>query len=1143
VSQRWFIIILALSLSSFLDVKGQRAYAPNSVLSTGNWLKISIDSPGIYKVSGAMLKNAGFSGQISSSSIRLFGNGGSVLPASNKSVVIDDLRENAIFVNDGEDGIFDASDYFLFYAPGPNRWSLDSSIEACKYIKNPYSSSAFYFINAGNSSGKRIGSLSVYNSTSDTVYDFIDHYHYENDRVNFLKSGREWYGEEFDAQNGQLEKKFSLPFAKLISGKPMFIRSEVIGRSAIQNNLISVSINGIQIAEHNTAPVNFSLVDPVASISSVSKFATNNSSSIEVGYKFNPGSVNAKAWLNYFEVHVSRTLDMKGLSQFQFNRVSSGATMVKAISFAIANPTASFSVWDVTNNAAPVSIKSTIVNGFARFNALDTGIRQYIVFDPSEGIVPKVIGKVSNQNLHALPVADMIIVTDKALISQAERLALFHRKQDGLSVNVTDIGMIYNEFSSGSTDPTAIRNYVKMFYDRAGTVRSAKPKYLLLFGGASYAFRELIGSDKNKVPAYQSESSLDPLTSYVTDDYFGFLDDQDDIEDSKNIPELDIGIGRIPARTIAQAKQAVDKIISYHNTSNFGSWRNDIALIADDEDFNIHLNDAEFHADEIADKVPALNIKKIYLDAYQQESGTAGNKYPQVVEQIDQAIDRGLLILNYSGHGGSSRLAQEAILDKTTISKWSNSEKLPLIITATCDFAPFDDLSQFSIGEELLMGGPNGAIALLTTTRLVFASSNRVINNNYFKFSLSRDSLGKYPSLGAALRDAKNYTVKFFGDYVNARKFVLLGDPAMKLALPEFQVRSTTINGKPISVSADTLKSLNKYEISGEVLNPEGRLASDFNGYVYPIVYDKPLKIKTRANDTQSIKVDFNSTQNILYIGKVKAINGKFSFSFIVPNDIDLNYGTSKISYYAENEIYDASGADIILQTGGIGLGARNDGSGPRLTCFLNDSSFKDGGTVGQNPVLHIKMEDASGINFSQLGIGHEMTVTLDQDFRKTYFLNDLFKIDKFNSSIGEISYPFFGIPEGSHQLEARVWDVFNNASTCKINFKVVPEKVTNILSFACFPNPVVNQTVFTYATTGLSGPAEVELQVLNSLGQPVFLIKKSVYLQSGQLNEIFWDGIGSNGNAVQRGVYFCRILVKNAAGNLQQNMLKIIKF
>ena len=1134
------IAVFFLSLAMFINAIGQRQYSQASVLSSGDWLKISVDSHGIYRVGADFLKQGGIEYVVNPSLIRLFGNGGSVLPKANKIEIIDDLAENAIAIFDGGDGKFDGQDYFLFYAPGPNRWQFDSTESSFKYQKNTYSRQAYYFINIGNIAGKRVAFSGELNSPKDSIVDFVDHYRHELDQLNFLKSGKEWYGEEFDALSGNAEKKIDIPLTSIVPGSIFVLNSELVGRSSIKNNLISVSINGKPFYEHVTAPVNSSLIDPVASVSRLSKSGIINASKMEVTFSFSPGSVNAKAWLNYIEVYSKRALDMKGISYLQFNRIASNNNG-KTISFSIANSPPLIRVWDITSLYNPFSLRALTVNGVTRFNAIDSGVRNYIAFEPDLSKVPKLIGVVKNQNLHAQQSTDMIIVADKALLSQAERLASFHRAHDQMKVVVTDVGMVFNEFSSGSFDPTAIRNYIKMFYDRAGNNIASRPKYLLLLGPASYVYKEGPGSEKNNVPSFQSESSLDPLTSYVTDDYFGFLDDGDDIENTNRIPALDIGIGRIPARTLAQAKNVIDKIISYHAPTNFGSWRNETALIADDEDFNIHLNDAEFHATEITEKAPELNLNKLYFDAFQQESGIAGNRYPKVVEQINQHIEKGVLILNYSGHGGSTRLAQEDILNKPMIAKWNNKNKLPLFITATCDFAPFDDYSQFSLGEELLLGNLNGAIGLLTTTRLVFASSNRIINNNYLKYSLKRDSTGRHPSLGLALKEAKNFTVSNSGDYINARKFILLGDPAMKLAIPDYKIRSTSINGKPFLPTSDTLKSLNKYTITGEVLKPEGSLANDFNGYVYPVVYDKPLLIKTRGNDVQSLKVDFQSRQNILYKGKVKAQNGRFTFEFIIPKDIDPDYGSSKISYYAENGMYDAAGADLSIQTGGAGLTEKNDGVGPRLECYLNDSTFKNGGTVGPHPILKLKMYDSSGINFSELAIGHEITATLDQDFRKTYFLNNYFQPASSGSLKGIISYPFKSIPSGSHQLDVRVWDVFNNSGTCKLDFKVVPQTKTNILSFGCYPNPIISQATFTFAVDGLTGSSDIEIQVFTSLGQSVAAIKTSMILQAGHVNEIKWDGVGKDGLLLQRGLYYCKLIIKNEAGEIQQKLLKVI--
>ena len=1134
------LLVIIVQLGIVFLASAQRPYSNKSVLSTTQWVKIAVEKSGIYKIDATTLKKMGFVGKISTDGIQLLGNGGGVLPTDNSFVVADDLTENAISVVDGGDGFLDGNDYLLFFAPGSDQWKFDSITQKFSFSKNPYASKAYYYVSVGAIKGKRVTDMVAANLANRSVEEFDDHYHHEVDSINFLKSGREWYGEELNEQAGVLQKNFSISFNGVSKTREFTITSEVIGRSAGQPNKITVVVNGQPLLVHTTQPLVGTLIEQVANTSFLNGSGLFNGNKLEIGYKFSPGSVNAKAWINWFDVFFRRPLDMQGVNQISFR--DKGSVAKNAVStFVIKNTTQTVSVWQVTNASEPKLVKLSISNGVASFTTSTDMLQEYIAFNQSDLLEPNIIGVVKNQNLHGLPPADMLIVTHGSLLAQAERLSVFHKAQDNLKTAVVDINHIYNEFSSGSPDPTAIRNFVKMFYDRAGSDITQRPRYLLLFGSASYLLKENGPNITNKLPSYQSESSLDPLTSYVTDDYFGFLDDDEDIKKTIILPKLDIAIGRIPARNLEQAKTVVDKILAYHSTLALGAWRNKITLVADDEDYNIHLSDAEYHGTLIEEKAPSLNLKKIYLDAYTQESGTGGSRYPAVNNAINQTINQGTLIWNYAGHGGSIRLAQEAILDKEMIVGWKNESKLPLFLTATCDFAPFDDPTQLSIGEDLLIGRSTGAIGLLTTTRLVFASSNRIINNNYFRFALQRNSNGQFPTLGESLLASKNYTVATSGDYANARKFILLGDPAMKLAMPAHKVITKSINGKPISSSKDTLKALNRYAFTGEILTPQGSLANDFNGYVYPILFDKKATVKTLANDPLSTVANFTTQENILYSGKVKAENGRFAFTCIIPKDVNIAYGNGKLSYYAENGQYDAAGTDEGFVVGSQGYEVPNDGKGPELTCFLDNENFTNGSVVGDAPMLILKLSDSSNINISGIGIGHDITAVLDNNVSQTYVLNDFFEPELNGFLKGTVKFQLPKMPEGSHQLAFKAWDVFNNSGQCKLDFKVVYQKNTDVISLKNYPNPVSAETVFAFQLGGLTGMVDVDLQVLTLHGQSIKKIKKTINVVPNRFIEVGWNGLDDNEHKLPPGMYLYRLLVRNGAGQTTQKVQKLI--
>lgn len=1130
------LVFIAFFVKSLL-VNGQKSYTPNSVLGKGKWIKISTSSAGIYKVTSNQLKAAGFSGNISSEKLRLFGNGGGILPESNSAWVQDDLAEVSIELSDGGDGIFDGNDYFIFHSPGAHQWIFDEKTKQYRFQKNFYSNKSYYFVQLSELSGLRISSAPVLSNPVRQVTTFYEHYHQELDSISFLRSGKEWYGEDFSNQNGRKSVREFQVATNAVAGQKVRVVSDLIGRSFAQSNRMPVSLNGVRLFDHQTLPLVGSILEPAANPNRQEGEALIASNSISLSYQFNGSGINAEAWLNWFDVHYTRNLDMQGLKILSF-RDTSLMLPGNTAEYRISNPAANSIVWDITNPLKPRKVTVQAGNPL-KFVQDIPFIKEYLVFDPSQIPLSVVEGEVANQDLHATGPQDMVIVTDPLYMEQAERLAEFHRQKQGLRVLTVDPGKIFNEFSSGTPDPSAIRNFLKMLYDKAGSDIGKRPRFLLLFGTTSYIQNENSKGYGNKVPSYQSESSLDPLTSYVTDDFFGFLDDNEDINRNSPSPMLDIGIGRIPARNLMQATTVVNKILNYHSIHSFGSWRNNITLVADDEDYNLHLNDAELHSALIGARSPAWNLQKIYLDGFVQEGGTSGSFYPAVNTTITNGINRGTLLWNYSGHGGSSRLAQEAILDKKLISVWNNSNRLPLFITATCDFAPFDDLTQFSLGEDLLMTRSSGAIGLMTTTRLVFASSNRVINNNFLNSMLSRNSKGEVPALGSALMEAKNFTVQNSGDFVNARKFIMLGDPAMKIGIPEYNVRAISLNGKSIAGNPDTIRATEEYELKGEILKPDGTLASDFNGDVYSTLYDKPSTLKTLANDPQSRAVDYPSSDVILHNGMVKAQNGQFSFKFTAPRDMDLRMGNGRISFYANNEKYDAAGGTQKLVVGGLGNNMTSDKQGPILTGYLDTISFRNGDLVRASPMLYVDLSDASGINLTG-SLGHEIIAVIDGDKSGAIILNGLFTpAPEKNSGSIVIQLPF--LSAGKHTVAVRAWDVFNNSATLTLDFKVNTFNSILISKLQCIPNPVSGKAIFKAEIDGPTDAADVQLTIFALGGQAVKSFRSTINEPSLRSLLIEWDGKDDRGNALGTAVYAYMLQIKTREGILSRKHGKII--
>lgn len=1116
----------------------QRSYRPSSVLAGGSWFRISVGAPGVYKMDIPFLNNLGLNtAGLASSSVRLYGNGGGMLSESNSGPWTDDLYENAILVVDGGDGTLNGSDYILFYAPGPDEWLKDSVSQAFFHRKNIYSDKSFYFLTVGGT-GKRISPATGMTSPVATVNSFTDRYFHELDTVNFLSSGKEWYGEEMSNLPGRsLSRDFLLPISGLQTGTSLRLRAQCVARSINSGSRIEIRLNGQQIGQMSINPTGSGPYDLFGQQATV--FLQGTAQAVNtVRFTYVPGSMNAQGWLNWFEVFGRSNISLAGRSQLFFRDWASVGTA--RAEFVVGQADNNTQVWDITSPRDPQKMTGQLVNNEFRFVNEALRLREYVAFGNTSFPVPVAEGLVSNQDLHAAAPADYLIISHASLLDQAREIAEIHRRQNNFRVAVVSTAQIFNEFSSGSPDPAAIRDFVKMYWDKYG-LTAERPKYLLLFGDASFDYKDRLVNNSNLVPAWQNDFSLDPLSTYTSDDFFGFLDDTEDIGSGTVTNLLDVGIGRIPARNREEASNFVEKLKSYYGSGSLGPWRNNLTFLADDEDGNLHLQDAELISGTAQSQAPVLNQQKIYLDAYRQESGPGGSQYPGASLASQNQLINGTLIWNYSGHGGPRRLAEETILDQQIIDNINNVNKLPLFITATCDFAPFDNPISNSLGENILLRPKTGAIALMTTTRLVFAFSNRIMNNNYIRFALEQDPAGRYRTLGEATRVAKNFTYQNLSDIANIRKFTLLGDPALTLGFPSFQVRVTRINGLPAS-QADTLSSAEKVTIEGEVTDQGGNLLSDFNGYAYPTVFDKPGTVTTLANDPGSQPASFQVQNTVLYKGKTSVSNGRFRFEFRVPRDINYRYGNGKLSLYAEDGARDANGAFNNFLVGGSGADSSGDKEGPRIRLFLNDEFFANGGITNQRPLLIVKMADSSGINTTGTGIGHDIVATLDQDNRQYFILNDYYQGELNSYQQGTARFQLPELEPGPHVLHVKAWDVLNNPGDAQLEFTVAKNEELGISHVLNYPNPFTRRTNFWFEHNKPGQPLRVQVQIMTISGRVVRSISQTIVTEGNRSAELEWDGRDDFGDNLGRGVYLYRLRVTDPEGNRKEIYEKLVK-
>ncbi|GEO03828.1 peptidase C25 [Adhaeribacter aerolatus] len=1104
-----------------------------SVLSTGQWFKLGITSTGLYKIDKYLLQAAGFSAEaIDPRRIKIYGNGGGMLPQLNSTPRPDDLTENAILVTGEADGKFDANDYVLFYGQGPHRWLYDETSQRFRHEFNIYTDTAYYFITVGSTAGKRVQEQPAVTGATVTINTYLERQFYEKDLISPLQSGREWYGEDFTAFTPS--RNFTFPAANLVPGSIIQISSSVMGSSRVGseftlkgNNTIlgNQFINGQ--GTHNYHPVgeynlaHFSLnSNPLPGSSELT---------LNLAYN-NKGVPDATGYLNYLEIISERYLRLQG-SQTAFRSIQN--IQPRALSaFKIGNITPETRVWEVSQAATPKALVLEKNNGTGLFSVKTDTLREFVTFTGTDFPKPILGGKVVNQNLHALNLngaLDLVILAHPAFLTAAEKLANHRRTHDNLMVEVVTVNQVYNEFSSGAPDVTAIRDFMKMLYNR-----SKKPAgevmHLLLFGDSSYDYKSMPGNaqprtpnNTNFVPVYESRQSLDPLRSYSSEDYYGLLDPHEGLwqEENFSTPELlDIGIGRLPVKTLTEAQTGVNKLIHYDSPAGFGNWRNRVTFLADDGDGAEHLRDAENLATYLAENQPAYHAKKVYLDFFKQTTVPNGQRSPETNTTLNKVIEQGTLLLNYTGHGNETSLAHEQILTISQIKNWKNYDRLTFMLTATCEFGRYDDPRRSSGAEVALLSSQGGAIGLLTTTRPVYASNNRLLNRQFFE-NLFTPLNGRMPRLGDLYRSTKNKSQ----NQINNRNFTLLGDPSQQLAYPALKAVVTSINNK----EADTLKALAPVILTGAITDRQDNIVSDFNGQVEIKIFDKPAQVKTLGDEStpaysniQNVRVQ----ENLLYNGLASVKNGAFKLSFKVPKDIAYPIDKGKISLYAYNTTTDGHGGNNTIAIGGSEPNPAVDTTPPTIKLYLDDETFVPGGITGNQPVLLAKLSDESGLNTNTTGIGHEITLTLDIDNTRTIILNEFYTTEIDNFKAGNIVYALPELEPGSHELKIKAWDIYNNSAEARLPFIVVGDQSFVIENIQNSPNPFGAETTFSFNQNQAGDDVEIQIQILTLAGQLVKTIREKRAKSKNRIADITWNGKDEAGNILTNGIYIYKVKI-----------------
>ncbi len=1128
--------------SSSLNRVSKVKQITSSVLNSGEWYKFYVDTTGVFKLSRSFLQQLGVNvNSVDPRNIKIYGNGGDMIPYSNSILYPIDIQENAIKVVGEEDGVFNSEDYILFYAVGPKGYQAESNTNI-----NCYSDKTYYFLNVGSGTGKRIQPfLQPVGPVDLNINTYQDYQFHEKDDYNIASLGRRWFGDRFDIENN---KTFKFDFPGLVTSEPIKLK---VYAAAVSSSQTSMQL-GVNSSSVTTLSLSASSSPIIASEAIYNGNVTVSSSNISVNLNFdNSGNPSALAYLDYISIEATCDLNFLG-KQFQFK--NNETALASGIGqYTIKNASQVSEIWDVTDIYNVSNFINSDNQANLSFTFLLGTLKEYVAITSSDYFEPKRESNttVSNQNIKGtiflnnqgqFQDVDYIIISPNNMLSEAERLAQIDRNQYNLNVKVIGLNEIYNEFSTGNQDVGAIRNLIKYVYDNASATEK-RIKYLCLFGDASFDYKNRISNNTNIVPSWHAYNSFSYTNSYVSDDFYGMMDANEGTMSTSD--KLDIAVGRILADTPIRAKELVDKIASYYVKESFGSWRNNVVVVSDDVDQDwegILQETTDNIGNLISQSKPFMNVVKIHEDSFKQESSSGGNTYPQVTEAMVNAIDNGTLVINYFGHGGEDGLASERILLKPNILALRNYFKLNCFVTVTCEFTRFDNPLRQTAGEFDYWNKDAGAIGLITTTRQIFVTTGISFNNELGKYLYSynpNDSYEdyEYPSMAEALRLTK---IDSAISGISQRRLVFfIGDPAMKLAFPKPNVRLTKINDIPIGQATDTLKALSHIKLAGEVTDISGNVLNNYNGSLSTTIYDKEISRQTLANDGtrlngQLVKMDFTTLGEIIFRGQATVANGLFEFDFVVPKDIGIPVGFGKVSFYAKNGtvLEDQTGASInTVKIGGVNENAPTDDVGPVIALYMNDESFVSGGITNESPTLLVKLEDLNGINTAS-GIGHDIVVILDGDETNPFILNDYYQTELDNYQKGVVSFPFRDLSPGLHTLTIKAWDVYNNSSTAEIQFIVYDQNqelvINNVLNY---PNPFVNYTEFWFNHNS-SESLDVSIQIFTVSGKLVRTLNgqttSGIYTTSSLSRDIVWDGRDDFGDKIGKGVYIYKLTVRS---------------
>lgn len=1111
--------VLLLAFQTQLGWAQQHTY--QSVLSEHTWHRIAVTQEGVYQLDYATFEAMGIDvNNLDPSQIRLFGNPSGYLPEKNSDERPDDLTEMAIFVIGADDGSFDVGDKVLFYGQEPTRWVLiDHNNKTYQRDRNYYSDTTYYYLCVDSGiEGLRVGektSLPVEDATT-IISEFPDFFWHEEDLFSPYNIGQNWFGERLSSEEAMLSIPFAFP--NLVVEKPLLVNGRMYGkiRSGYVYYDVWIGDNHVMDSE----PIQYKGDHFFGFPSSFEKqiLLDSDSSSFDLSMRVDP---LATLYLDYVEVFGWRRLKRSD-DNFLFRLMPSQFGSEKTAIW-VQNVNANYQLWDVTSSLHPMVQDGIMSGGNLVFATDEQSEKRYVLYKPSAAYQIAGWTRLHNQNVHAIDMADNLIITTPVFLEQAQALADYHTEHDGLTSVVVDVNEIYNEFAAGRPEPTAVRDFVRMVFQRS----EGRLKYLTLFGRASFDFRDLYGAGSNFVPTYETREDPNHELSFATDDYYALMDDNEGVN---SFGHVDIGVGRIPVSTVEEAESVLRKIRHYNDLSaTQGLWKSDVLLFADDEK-SVYVTNSEFYQNMLDTICPSLNLKKVYCGAYPVVNTTSGVSIPGANADLMQAFDKGVLAVLYTGHGGERGLTSDNVFTNGDIAALQNYDRMPFVYAATCAFAKYDNPLFVSAGEEMILNSRGGCVALFTACRPTYAPDNHLQTRALLSVLTRRDAEGRPWRYGDIIREAKSNSLNFNSNSNRNIRYLFLGDPLLRLPLPQNDIVVRKVNGELMGTNDNlALHAMSMVTVEGEVLRPDGTLDSGFNGTMWIRFFDKKSKMKVVYSDNSTQNVYYH--KDVLYQGEVSVTAGRFSLTFQVPLDILPGSDAALFSFYAYDSIrgVDAMGKFNNVTLGGVDPAMLPDDQGPTISFYWNTPDFENGQSVERQGVLCAELYDAQGIYHYDYSLGRDIVMSSNHSAYNRLVLNDSYQPALNDFRRGRVVLPLTNLEPGTYEFTLKVWDTQDNSSEANLWFVVDDDLFLS--QVRNYPNPFAEETRITLAHTGEDGDFDVNIEIFDIMGRPVRQLYQKVSASGGVVEPILWDGCDAFGNPLRSGVYLYRLTLTDANG------------